>query len=360
MTASDLHALIHDGFIDLEPEYQRDVVWPEKKQIMLIDSMLNNFYIPAVIFSIRKEWSKEKGMELERRVCMDGKQRLTSMVRFMDGLIPYIHGNGIKYWYNLPNGETKRNQQLPDRLKREFDGKPISCIQYQDISEDDEREIFARVQLGVALSPAEKLQGMSSPFAAFVRQLQKQYIDADGTLGDAIKWQKKRGVDFACVAQIVFALYHLPNFTWPGLSKLEKFLKKKEVPTKTFKLEVLQIFSNYVALATDPRYYYGFQGIGDRVSPVEMVMIGLLLGYMKDYKSEDKAYHIKQLRLETRKQFKDIRMNDRVTKFMWSYIQSIKVPTKYVPSREETSSVSRKRKAARADENEFRPHKSRR
>ncbi|KZO98810.1 hypothetical protein CALVIDRAFT_553632 [Calocera viscosa TUFC12733] len=359
MTASDLHALIHEGFIDLDPEYQRDVVWPEKKQQMLIDSMLNNFYIPAVIFSVRRVWDETKGMEVEQRVCMDGKQRLTSMVRFMDGLIPYVHSNGIKYWYQLPFGQnSKRNQQLPDRLKREFAQKAISCIQYQDIEEDNEREIFRRVQLGVALSPAEKLQGVTSPFAEFVRQLQKQYVDGEKTLGDSINWQKKRGVDFACVAQILCCLYNLPNFVWPGQTNLEKFLRKKEVPTKSFKLEVLQIFAEYVSLARDNRYNFGFRDIADRVSPVELVMIGLLIGYMKDADASEKAYHIRMLRKSTREQFKDIRANNVVTKFMWSYIKSIKVAKTYVPSKSEASG-SRKRKN-REDAEEFRPHPSRR
>ncbi|KZT62016.1 hypothetical protein CALCODRAFT_479498 [Calocera cornea HHB12733] len=359
MTAADLHALIHESYLDLEPEYQREVVWPEKKQMMLIDSMLNNFYIPAVIFSVRREWDEDRGMEIERRVCMDGKQRLTSMVRFMEGLIPYVHSNGTKYWYNLPFGQdNKRNQPLPDRLKKEFAQKPISCIQYQDIDEDNEREIFRRVQLGVALSASEKLQGITSPFADFVRQLQKQYVDGENTLGDSINWQKKRGVDFACCAQILACLYNLPTFVWPGQTQLDKFLRKKEVPTNSFRLEVLQIFAEYVSLARDNRYNAGFRDITERVAPVELVMIGLLIGYMKDAPPEDKALHMKLLRKKTREQFKDIRANSVVCKFMWNYIKSIKVSKAYIPSKSDGSGP-RKRKAVSRDD-EYRPHPSRR
>ncbi|KAJ7726199.1 hypothetical protein B0H14DRAFT_2544348, partial [Mycena olivaceomarginata] len=44
-----LYKRIHDGVIDLNPEYQRGGL-AESKQIGIIDSILRNFYIPPVIF----------------------------------------------------------------------------------------------------------------------------------------------------------------------------------------------------------------------------------------------------------------------------------------------------------------------
>ncbi|KAI0031023.1 hypothetical protein K488DRAFT_52980, partial [Vararia minispora EC-137] len=41
-----------DGSLDLNPEYQRAVVWPEKKQVGLVDSVLRSFHIPPLIFGI--------------------------------------------------------------------------------------------------------------------------------------------------------------------------------------------------------------------------------------------------------------------------------------------------------------------
>lgn len=56
-------------------------MWPEAKQIGLIDSIFRNFYIPPIIFAMEKN---EEGDE--SRVCVDGKQRLTSISKFMDGV----------------------------------------------------------------------------------------------------------------------------------------------------------------------------------------------------------------------------------------------------------------------------------
>ena len=52
-----------------------DVVWPESKQIGLIDSIFRNFYIPPIVFAVQQD---EDGEEV--RVCVDGKQVCTSIV----------------------------------------------------------------------------------------------------------------------------------------------------------------------------------------------------------------------------------------------------------------------------------------
>ncbi|TFK19227.1 hypothetical protein FA15DRAFT_709187 [Coprinopsis marcescibilis] len=67
-----------------------------------------------------------------------------------------------KLWYkDMPTG--KRRKIIPDKLRRVFAGKQIVCVEYQDITENDEREIFQRAQLGMGLTPAEKLQVINTP-----------------------------------------------------------------------------------------------------------------------------------------------------------------------------------------------------
>ena len=59
---------------------EKDVVWPTGKQMEIIDSLYHNFYVPPVIFAVMRD---EDGEEV--RICVDGKQRLTSIVKFLDG-----------------------------------------------------------------------------------------------------------------------------------------------------------------------------------------------------------------------------------------------------------------------------------
>ena len=65
-----------------------DVVWPTGKQMEIIDSLFHNFYVPPVIFAVMHD---EEGEEV--RVCVDGKQRLTSIVKFLDGHVRSQHSS---------------------------------------------------------------------------------------------------------------------------------------------------------------------------------------------------------------------------------------------------------------------------
>ncbi|EJD07651.1 uncharacterized protein FOMMEDRAFT_54001, partial [Fomitiporia mediterranea MF3/22] len=55
LTTLELYELIHKGYIDLSPLYQRNLVWSREKQIMLIESILSNYYVPPVLFCIQPD-----------------------------------------------------------------------------------------------------------------------------------------------------------------------------------------------------------------------------------------------------------------------------------------------------------------
>ncbi|KAK5186620.1 hypothetical protein LTR16_009644, partial [Cryomyces antarcticus] len=76
-TLYELMGLIDGPYLDLTPQYQRDVVWKQNKMVGLIDSLMENFYIPPIIFN-RQEVKADDGTIRHKRVCVDGKQRLTS------------------------------------------------------------------------------------------------------------------------------------------------------------------------------------------------------------------------------------------------------------------------------------------
>lgn len=65
--------MIDNGSIDLEPEYQRGVVWNTAKQSAVIDSIFRNCYVPPVLFSIHTV-TNDEGDEQDFRICVDGKQ----------------------------------------------------------------------------------------------------------------------------------------------------------------------------------------------------------------------------------------------------------------------------------------------
>ncbi|TFY75589.1 hypothetical protein EWM64_g8422 [Hericium alpestre] len=48
----------------------------------LVDSLFHNYYVPPVVFAVAED---EDGHET--RVCVDGKQRLTSITAFLNGQV---------------------------------------------------------------------------------------------------------------------------------------------------------------------------------------------------------------------------------------------------------------------------------
>lgn len=175
----------------------------------IIDSLYHNFYIPPVIFAVMRD---EDGEEV--RICVDGKQRLTSIVKFLDGhvrpspfppLSPCMNlntlfchrlgvGDRLSYfslavcdakctsdrdpdtrklwWYQVPAAHRGRRNEITPEGRRKFEDKRITCgtrhligevfimmtdqnqVEYRALSPTSEREVFQRVQLGMSLSAA--------------------------------------------------------------------------------------------------------------------------------------------------------------------------------------------------------------
>jgi uncharacterized protein with ParB-like and HNH nuclease domain len=85
MTISSLNeGRILDKF-NLDPEYQRKSVWSDEQQSLLIDSILKNIPIPPIF--LRENIDKKGKTSFE---VIDGKQRLSSIFKFIDNEISTI------------------------------------------------------------------------------------------------------------------------------------------------------------------------------------------------------------------------------------------------------------------------------
>src|SRR5438132_381932 len=74
-----LEQQIKDGGLVLQDEFQRRVVWDDRKSSRLIESLLLNVPIPVCYFSEAEDGSYS---------VIDGQQRLTALYRFMSNLLP--------------------------------------------------------------------------------------------------------------------------------------------------------------------------------------------------------------------------------------------------------------------------------
>ncbi|PIL32495.1 hypothetical protein GSI_05198 [Ganoderma sinense ZZ0214-1] len=318
-TCQSLYDQIHGQDIDLQPEYQRDVVWPEKKQIGLIDSIFRNFYIPPVIFVVN---AMDDGGE--RRVCVDGKQRLTSIYRFIGGEIPFKDAFTGERFVFKDTGKIKA-QILPDRYRKLFLNKQIVCMEYTDISPDNEREIFQRVQLGMALTPAEKLQAISGGQADFIRTLLDTYVNDE--LSNSIPWDTSRANDFRGLATAVYTMSRWPKVTTlPSLPVIEAWLQEPDELDEDFCDDVHNTYRIFCAMAKDPilNKPMWLSGV-KKVAPVEVMGITILIHARKlKLTMAQLSEAVGLMRKDVRKNEKDIRQNTRTMKIILAFIKELK------------------------------------
>ncbi|KZT18747.1 hypothetical protein NEOLEDRAFT_1173436 [Neolentinus lepideus HHB14362 ss-1] len=253
-----------------------DNIWSEQKQCNMIDSIFRNIHVPAFVFAVNVD---EDGSE--RKTCIDGKQRLTALYNFMNGLIPYIDPvTHEKLWYKLDHEEPHR-KLLPESLQRRFANKQLQCVEYQDISVADERMIFERLQMGMSVSYAEKLQMISSARATLVREiLQDHFAHTDWISASCSSWDDRRGGNFRCVAQM---LYHIEKYPAPDRMvtsfELERWLTADHSPLANFRVRITETFTVLQKLGNYDKLKTCFAS--QKLTLAELVMVVLVVAVFR-------------------------------------------------------------------------------
>lgn len=126
-----------EGYLELSPPYQRGDVWGPIRQRNLIRSILIGAPIPALIVNDRfaANWGKEIAV-------IDGKQRITTILRFMDG--------GLEVpaeWFGLNPGMVAF-PALEPRHQRRFRHTPVPVCEGRLESLKAEQEVFELVNFG--------------------------------------------------------------------------------------------------------------------------------------------------------------------------------------------------------------------
>ncbi|MBF0306872.1 MAG: DUF262 domain-containing protein, partial [Alphaproteobacteria bacterium] len=68
---------IKNDDLNLQPDFQRGVVWTDDKKKKLVDSILRGWHIPPIhVVEVRDKGTQE---------VLDGQQRLTAILNFVNG-----------------------------------------------------------------------------------------------------------------------------------------------------------------------------------------------------------------------------------------------------------------------------------
>ncbi len=140
---------------ELQPDFQREEVWSLEKEQSLLDTILKNWDIPKVYVRVVNNDNFE---------IADGQQRLNAIFKFYDNKIPLSNKLSKEY-------PGQYYASLPDTIKDIFDDYELDITLIRDATDREIRDLFGRLQLGVPLNSAEKLNSMLGNMRDFVKEL---------------------------------------------------------------------------------------------------------------------------------------------------------------------------------------------
>ncbi|KAI9262529.1 hypothetical protein EDC94DRAFT_608398 [Helicostylum pulchrum] len=241
----------------------------------LIDSIFTNYYIPPLLFAINKVRAHNI------RTAIDGKQRLTAINRFMNNEIPYLHQetNQEKYYCKTMDKDDDDRTYLTEEELELFNTFEFLCIEYTNITVDQEYELFSRVQLGVTITNQERLKAHNTPVAKICREITEAYDDLKVYF--AIKSELTL---FQTVLHMFLTLKTCNDNFESSMMRLFKFIKSSDEPpeehTETVKL-TLSTLSN---IAKDEKLKHLLTERNGVKSNLKIIDVVLFMMFRKEVK----------------------------------------------------------------------------
>lgn len=156
--------------INPKPQYQRTSVWHPSKKKLLIDSILRGYDIPKFYLSLTPN-----DLTYKYEVT-DGQQRMRSIWEFAD--------NGLKLDLaqigNLDTKDLDFNLLIQNKRKfNQFNEYIINVAIIKEASQEEIRTLFARLQMGEKLNPAELRHALASNIGNLIFSIVENHIFFD-------------------------------------------------------------------------------------------------------------------------------------------------------------------------------------
>lgn len=159
-SAKQLSSMVKNGKIDFNHIIQRSYVWERTRKSALIESMIIGYPIPAVFAKRIDDGSGKRGSNTY--YIMDGKQRLSTVKEFLNDEFVLSKLEPITYFDADEDKEVTidisgmKFSELPDGLKDYLNTVTFSVTYFDNLTKEEERELFKRLNAGKPLSAKNK------------------------------------------------------------------------------------------------------------------------------------------------------------------------------------------------------------
>ena len=170
-TGKTLTNQMNKGTVNFDCAVQRGHAWDNERASLLIHSMIYGYSIPPLYFVKNESGGYD---------ALDGKQRSTSIHDFLEGMYP-LHENTP----TVCNDEEGREEEdisgcffenLPEWCKDAIKDYSLTIYYYEDMTEDEIREFFRRLNNGKPLSAIELTRVKAKSLDVFQRLAEHEAV----------------------------------------------------------------------------------------------------------------------------------------------------------------------------------------
>lgn len=152
---------INAGELDLQPDFQRGEIWDTKRRQRLIDTILREWYVPAIHIVIDADGNE---------VVLDGQQRLAAIRDFFAGDIT-VAGKIEPENEDVSGLDGMTYLDLPDAVRRRVNRFVLPVITLTDYGPQEPNELFFRLNQAYNLTPPEKRNALHGEARNQVKEL---------------------------------------------------------------------------------------------------------------------------------------------------------------------------------------------
>lgn len=156
-----LKGMVMNGKINFDHIVQRSYVWERSRKSALIESMIIGYPIPPVFAKRIDDGSSKRGSNIY--YIMDGKQRLSTIKEYLNDEFVLSQLAPVSYMDDEIGEECtvdiseKKFSELPEALQNFLNTVTINVTYFDNLTKEEERELFKRLNAGKPLSTKSRL-----------------------------------------------------------------------------------------------------------------------------------------------------------------------------------------------------------
>jgi hypothetical protein len=186
---------IDSNEIDLQPDFQRQEIWPAPKKRRLIDTILRGWSVPPIFLVVLGDG---------RMDVLDGQQRLAAVRDFVHNDFS-VDGTITPPDENIDSLHGKFYKMLPPATKRLFDHYTLRCFKITDYRPDEPSELFYRLNQPTMLTAGEQRNAFFGPAREQLKSIVRMFEDR-GNVKSTIGFSNARLAYDDILARLLFFL----------------------------------------------------------------------------------------------------------------------------------------------------------